>query len=69
MVAQGYYLEVWYKEEQLLSQYFGSDLEGAIRNANKLAGCMLHGTGGSIVVSKKTQDKMGFIITEELVEL
>lgn len=69
MVAQGYYLEVWYKEEQLLSQYFGSDLEGAVRNANKLAGCMLHDTGGSIVVSKKTQDKVGLIITEELVEL
>lgn len=69
MFAQGYYLEVWYKEEQLLSQYFGSDLECAVKNANKLAGCMLHGTGGNIVVSKKTQNKDGLIITEELLEL
>lgn len=69
MFAQGYYLEVWYKETQCLSQYFGSDLESAVKNANKLAGCMLHGTGGSIVVSKKTQDDDGLVITEELVEL
>lgn len=69
MFAQGYYLEVWYKEVQCLSQYFGSDLESAIRHANKLAGCMLHGTGGNIVVSKKTQNKDGLIITEELLEL
>lgn len=69
MFAQGYYLEVWYKEVQCLSQYFGSDLEGAVKNANKLAGCMLHGTGGNIVVSKKIQNKDGLIITEELLEL
>lgn len=69
MFPEGYYLEVWYKEEQLLSQYFGDNLESAIRHSNKLAGCMLTGKGGSIVVSKKTQDKIGLIITEELVEL
>lgn len=74
MFPEGYYLEIWFgkKEEGqeiVLSQYFGDNLESAIRHANKLAGCMLTGKGGSIVVSKKTQDKMGFIITEELVEL
>lgn len=69
MFAQGYYLEVWYKEVQCLSQYFGSDLESAVKNANKLAGCMLYGTGGNIVVSKKTQNNDGLIITEELLEL
>lgn len=74
MVAQGYYLEVWYGSGDVstnlaLSQYFGSDLESAIKNANKLAGCMLYGKGGSIVVSKKTQDNDGLIITEELLEI
>lgn len=69
-----YYLEIWYGEKEVgqeivLSMCFGDNLESAIRQANKLAGIMLAGHGGSIVVSKKTKNEQGFIDSEELLEL
>lgn len=74
MFPEGYYLEIWFGKKEVgqeivLSQYFGDNLESAIRHANKLVGCMLTGKGGSIVVSKKKQNKDGFVDTDELLEL
>lgn len=74
MTPQGYFLEVWFGsrevgQELALSQYYHDNLESAIRHANKLAGCMLTGKGGSIVVTKKSQTKDGLIVSEELLEL
>lgn len=64
-----YFLEVWYKDELVLADNFGTRLEDAVKSANKLAGLMLCDVGGSIVVAKKTKNARGFTESEELLEL